>query len=93
MPYPLVESYDPSFEDNVFAAKLKNFTKTYGFDGYSAVNPILKITEYLNMRKGKFFEFGICIPDKCRPKDIEKEINRSKCFSASLLTCLQTVLH
>ncbi|CAG2169928.1 unnamed protein product, partial [Oppiella nova] len=76
MPYPLIESYDKSFEDNVFANQLRNFTKKYGFDKYSEVNPILKITEYLNMRKGKFFEFGICFPDVCSPQDIEKEFNR-----------------
>ena len=78
MPYPLTENYDPSFEDNVFAAKVKNFTNRHGFGGYAEVNPILKLTEYLNMRKGKFLEFGICIPDKCQPKDIEKEVNRCK---------------
>ncbi|CAG2120250.1 unnamed protein product, partial [Medioppia subpectinata] len=80
LPYPLVSSYDRTFEDNPFATQLKNFTEKYGFGGYSAVNPMLKLTEYLNMRNGKFFEFGICIPDKCHPKDIEKEFNRSMCL-------------
>ncbi|XP_054152608.1 uncharacterized protein LOC128951384 [Oppia nitens] len=76
MPYPLRETYDPTFESNVFATQLKNFTRKYGFGNYAELNPILKITEYLNMRDGKFFEFGICIPDKCNPRDIENEFNR-----------------
>lgn len=78
LPVPEIRRYlGQSDEELMQETKIISFLANYQVDQYVHTNPVLKFIEHIKSIKGRVLNFGLCVPDLCAPKQLEKSFNRS----------------
>lgn len=79
LPLPSLRRYSgQADEELVGETKLMTYLANYQLDKYVQTNPVLKFIEHMKSINGRVLNLGVCLPDLCSPKQLEKSFNKRR---------------